>query len=94
MNVLVAGGTGFIGSWIVDELLKRAGHRILVMTRNPARARPKQGVEYVQGDVSDAASLEAATRGVDVVVHSVQFPNHPVENPRKGWTYEKIDGEG
>ena len=94
MNVLVAGGTGFIGSRVVDELLAKGGHRLLVMTRDPARARPKQGVEYVRGDVSDPTSVEAATRGVDVVVHAVQFPNHPVENPRKGWTYEQVDGAG
>lgn len=94
MNVLVAGGTGFIGSRIVDALLAPGGHRVLVMTRDPARARPKPGVEYVRGDVSDPASLEAATRGVDAVVHAVQFPNHPVENPRKGWTYEQVDGAG
>ena len=94
MIVLVAGGTGFIGSRIVDELLKHGGHEVRVMTRDPATARPKAGVSYVRGDVSDPASLEAATRGVEVVVHAVQFPNHPVENPRKGWTYEKVDGEG
>ncbi|MCC7372344.1 MAG: NAD(P)H-binding protein [Chloroflexi bacterium] len=94
MNVLIAGGTGFIGSRIVDELLKAGGHTLLVMTRDPGRARPRQGVEYVRGDVTDPASLDAATRGVDVVVHAVQFPNHPVENPRKGWTYQQIDGEG
>ena len=94
MIVLVAGGTGFIGSRIVDELLKHGGHEVRVMTRDPATARPKAGVSYVRGDVSDPASLEAATRGVEAVVHAVQFPNHPVENPRKGWTYEKVDGEG
>lgn len=94
MDVLVAGGTGFIGSRVVDELLARGEHRVKVMTRDPARARPKQGVLYVRGDVSDAASLEAATREVEVVVHAVQFPNHPVENPRKGWTYEQVDGAG
>jgi uncharacterized protein YbjT (DUF2867 family) len=94
LNVLVAGGTGFIGSRVVDELLAKGGHRVLVMTRDPARARPKQGVEYVRGDVSDPTSLEASTRGVDVVVHAVQFPNHPVENPRKGWTYGQVDGAG
>lgn len=94
MNVLIAGGTGFIGSRIVDELLQRGGHKLVVMTRDPARTRPKAGVEYVRGDVTDPASLDTATKGIDVVVHSVQFPNHPVENPRKGWTYEKIDGEG
>ena len=94
MIVLVAGGTGFIGSRVVDELQAKGVHQLRVMTRDPARARPKPGVEYVRGNVSDPTSLEAATRGVDVVVHAVQFPNHPVENPRKGWTYEKVDGEG
>jgi NADH dehydrogenase len=38
--------------------------------------------------------LEAATRSIDMVVHAVQFPNHPVENPRKGWTYEQVDAAG
>ncbi|MFN8634339.1 MAG: NAD(P)H-binding protein [Chloroflexota bacterium] len=94
MNVLVAGGTGFIGSRVVDQLLAKGGHRVLVMTRDPSRAKRRAGVEYVAGDVTDPASLETTTRGVEVVVHCVQFPNHPVENPRKGWTYEQIDGEG
>jgi NADH dehydrogenase len=94
VHVLIAGGTGFIGSRIVDELLAKGQHRLRVMTRNPARARPRPGIEYVRGDVSDPASLVAATRDIDVVVHSIQFPNHPVENPRKGWTYERIDGAG
>ena len=94
MRVLVAGGTGFIGKRVVDALLAKGEHDVLVMTRDPARARPKPGVEYVQGDVTDPASLEGATRDVDAVVHAVQFPNHPVENPRKGWTYERIDGAG
>jgi len=94
VRVLVAGGTGFIGSRVVDELLARGTHQVVVMTRDPARARPKAGVEYVRGDISDPASLDTATRGVEVVVHAVQFPNHPVENPRKGWTYERVDGVG
>jgi NADH dehydrogenase len=29
-----------------------------------------------------------------VVISTVQFPNHPVENPRKGYTYMAVDGEG
>ncbi len=94
MRLLVAGGTGFIGSRVVDELLARGGHELVVMTRDPSRARQRAGITYVAGDVSDAASLARATEGIDVVIHAVQFPNHPVENPRKGWTYEKVDGEG
>lgn len=94
MRILVAGGTGFIGSWVVDELLARGGHEVAVMTRAPDRVPRRAGVAYVAGDVSDAASLARATEGTEVVVHAVQFPNHPVENPRRGWTYEKIDAEG
>lgn len=93
--VLVAGGTGFIGSHIVRELL-RQGHRVIAMTRSPegSRSTVPAGVDLRQGDVADAASLERALSGVDAVVAAVQFPNHPVENPRKGHTYVKIDGEG
>jgi uncharacterized protein YbjT (DUF2867 family) len=93
--VLVAGGSGFIGSHIVRKLLEH-GHRVVVMSRNPGQARGKlpAGVEARQGDVTDAGSLPAAMAGVDVVVGAVQFPNAPVENPRKGYTYVRVDGEG
>lgn len=93
--VLVAGGTGFIGSQIVKQLL-RYGHKVIVMTRNPDRARGSvpAGADLRQGDVHDKASLEKAMLGVEAVVAAVQFPNHPVENPRKGHTYVKVDGEG
>lgn len=94
MHVLVAGGTGFIGAHVVEELIKGGTHRVTIMTRDPARAHRRAGVEYVRGDISDPGSLAEATRGAEVVVHCVQFPNHPVENPARGWTYEKVDGEG
>lgn len=93
--VLVTGGTGFIGSHIVRKLLAR-GHRVAVMSRNVEQARAKvpAGVEVRQGDIADRPSLERAMAGVDVVVAAVQFPNHPVENARKGHTYMKVDAEG
>lgn len=90
-TVLVAGGTGFLGSHIVQRLL-RSGDRVIVLARNP-KGLPA-GVEGRPGDVRDQASLDKALAGVDVVIGAVQFPNAPVENPRKGLTYVKIDGEG
>ncbi|MFS8641342.1 MAG: SDR family NAD(P)-dependent oxidoreductase, partial [Symbiobacteriaceae bacterium] len=93
--VLVAGGTGFIGSHLVRRLAED-GHRVIVMSRDPERARQRvpQGVEVRRGDVTDAASLDPAVEGAEVVVCAVQFPNHPVENPRRGYTYVRVDGEG
>jgi NADH dehydrogenase len=96
MRVLVTGGTGFIGAAIVEALRERAGdHALRVLTRHADR--PSQwgdAVSLVSGDVRDAASLRRAVADTDTVIHCVQFPNHPVENPRRGYTYEAIDGEG
>lgn len=98
MKILITGGTGFIGAHVRDELLARTemvDGRILRMTRDPKGKRDDDPrVEFVAGDVRDAASLERATEGVDVVVHCVQFPNHPVQQPSKGYTYMEIDAKG
>ena len=98
MKVLVTGGTGFIGSHVRDELLRRpemADGQVLRMTRDPKGKRDEDArATFVRGDVRDAASLYAAVEGVDAVVHCVQFPNHPVQNPSKGYTYMEIDAKG
>lgn len=94
MKILVTGGRGFIGSHIIDELAK-GQDEIFCLTRTPAAPhRWGDRVKMVAGNVTDEVSLKAATRGMDCVVHCVQFPNHPVENRRKGHTYINIDGMG
>ena len=94
--LLVAGGTGFIGSAIVRELLAR-GETLAVLGREAARARRKFGdaAEARQADVSrPGPDLDEAMRGVEVVINAVQFPNSPIENPSKGWTFEEVDLRG
>lgn len=88
---MVAGGTGFLGSQIVKRLLQ-GGHRVGVLSRNPSNLAP--GVEGRPADVRDQAQLDRALAGVETLVIAVQFPNAPIENPRRGFTYLKIDGEG
>lgn len=93
--ILVSGGTGFVGSAIVRELLRR-GERVAVLGRDAAKVRTKfgDGVEAREGDVRDPQTLPAAMSGIDVVVNAVQFPNSPIENRRKGYTFEEVDLKG
>jgi uncharacterized protein YbjT (DUF2867 family) len=95
MRIVVTGGTGFIGREVVDRLLEDRGHEVTVTTRDPGRADPWGGrVRLVQAFAGDATSLGRAFARADVVVHAIQFPNHPVENPSKGLTYMEVDGRG
>jgi NADH dehydrogenase len=94
--LLVSGGTGFIGSAIVRELLGR-GERVAVLGRDASRIRRLFGesVEARAADVTRAGEgLDAAMQGVDVVINSVQFPNSPIENKARGWTFENVDLNG
>lgn len=94
--ILVAGGTGFIGAAVVQELARR-GKPVAVMSHRPERAArrfPGLNVEVRAGDVRDPASLPAAVQGAEAVVSAMQFPNFPVETPRLGYTFEEVDARG
>jgi uncharacterized protein YbjT (DUF2867 family) len=94
--ILVAGGTGFIGSAIVRELLRR-GSDVAVMSRSTDRVAPGlRGLHVLirQGDARDAESLRRAVEGIDTVVSCMQFPNFPIEDRRKAETFEEVDARG
>ena len=72
-HCLVTGSTGYVGSRLVPCLLQR-GMRIRVLVRSPAKlddAPWRDDVEVVQGDLTDAESLDAAFAGIDIVYHLV-----------------------
>lgn len=66
MTILVTGSTGTIGSQIVQRLAG-AGSRVRALARDTAKARVPAGVEPVQGDMSDVASMREALQGVDTL---------------------------
>jgi len=95
MRIVVTGGTGFIGSAVVDRLLESGDDEVVVTSRDPAGRDTWPGrVERVQAFAGDALSLGRAFTRADVVVHAIQFPNHPVEDPSRGRTYMEVDGRG
>jgi UDP-glucose 4-epimerase len=76
MRTLVTGGTGFIGSPVVDCLLAE-GHTVRLFSRSPllpARLHGKD-VEVFQGSLEDAPSLIRAMEGIDVCYHIGEIKN-------------------
>ncbi len=95
MRVVVTGGTGFIGREVVSRLLEEGGVEVAITTRYPDRPDPWEGrVRKEQAFAGDTVSLGKAFTLADTVVHAIQFPNHPVEDPSKGRTYMEVDGRG
>ena len=81
MNVLVTGGTGFIGQNLCEELHDR-GHDVTALARDPGDAELPGGVETVSGDVTAYDSIESAFEGQDVVVNLVALS--PLFEPPSG----------
>lgn len=66
MRILVTGGTGTVGSQVVQQLLAR-GAEVQVLTRDPGKARLPQGATAVAGDLNQVATVRSVFAGVDGV---------------------------
>jgi uncharacterized protein YbjT (DUF2867 family) len=82
--ILLAGGTGHLGSALVKVLTAR-GMGVRVLSRNPSRARVSvpEGVEIIAGDVRVGSSLKAALAGVETVISAVTGFGPGGDGPRK-----------
>lgn len=72
MKTVVTGGSGFIGSHVVDKLVA-AGHDVVVFDSLVRSLNPE--AQYVEGDVLDPSAATRATKGADVVFHLAGMSN-------------------
>lgn len=86
-EVLVNGGTGYIGTQLVADLIAR-GHHVRVLTRAASIDRVPAGAEAIVGNALDAGSIESALSGVDTQVHLIGTA-HP--NPGKADQFVSVD---
>jgi nucleoside-diphosphate-sugar epimerase len=69
---LVIGGTGFVGTYLVEELLARGAAEVRILCRTPPGDDPTRNekIHYVTGSVTDAAVVSTACKGIDVIFHT------------------------
>ncbi len=80
-NYLVTGGAGFIGSHIATVLVEK-GDSVKVVDNLSSGFRKNLShldgsIEFIEGDVGDAATMKAATSGVDIVFHEAALASVP-----------------
>lgn len=79
MKIALVGGTGFVGSAVLEELLRR-GHAVTALARNTGKYAAREGLSVVAADALDVAQVRKAVAGHDAVIDAY--------NP--GWTEPQI----
>jgi NADH dehydrogenase len=90
VNVFVTGGTGFVGSAVIDALLAR-NHRIHALVNHRPVDRNDDRVKSFPGGLFDNAALDAAMAGCKAAIHLVGIIK---EKPAEGITFDRIHYQG
>ena len=74
MRLAITGGTGFVGSHLVDAALA-AGHQVSALTRR--EQRPRDNLDWISGDLGSRDALERLVDGADAIIHVAGTINAP-----------------
>jgi len=74
MKLAVTGGTGFVGSHVIDSALA-AGHEVRALTRRDQP--PRDRLEWISGDLADRDAIRQLVRDADAVIHVAGVINAP-----------------
>jgi len=88
MKILVTGGSGNIGTVVVEEL-RTAGHEVLVFDQKSPRSN---NVDFIQGSVTDPESIEQASDAMDAIVHLAAIPALKPEIPPVDFMQVNVTG--
>ncbi len=92
MKIGIIGGTGFVGSYVLDALA-REGHGTRVLTRRGSEHKLPElpGIEPVPGDVADEQAIRNCFEGCDAAIYLIGVLR---EQPSKGITYDALQRRG
>ena len=92
MKVALIGGTGYVGSYIIDELIKN-DHipRLLVRNGSESKVIQPEKCETINGDIDDDAALNETLEGCDAVIYLIALIR---EFPKQNLTNERLQFKG
>lgn len=95
MKILVTGGTGFMGTYLVPLLLSQ-GHKVKLLVRNVQKAQELVGdrCEIVHGNIEDIATLEGICDGIEIVYHMAALMGHDSPSKEAFEKFRRVNVEG
>lgn len=85
MKIFITGGTGFVGTHVRKELLRR-GHQLRLLVHSKTDSL-EPGVEQVQGDITKSETLEGAAEGCQALINLVGIIR---EFPSRGISFHRL----
>ena len=92
MKVTIFGGSGYVGSYLIDELLEKGHHPVLLIRpESRYKVNHRQHCTLIDGDIADPEAVHAAVSGADAVIYNIGILR---EFPAQHVTYQALHFEG